>query len=96
MNFSYYQTILSLLIFSPLLAATVACFIRSEVWLRWFTFGFTSSVALLSLPLYFRFDPTIAGFQFEDEPGVDPNVQDPIRRGIDGIQPLTGPVDHTQ
>ena len=88
MNFSYYQTILSLLIFSPLLAATVACFIRSEVWLRWFTFGFTSMVALLSLPLYFRFDPTIAGFQFETSQAWIPMFKIRYAVGIDGISLL--------
>jgi NADH-quinone oxidoreductase subunit M len=88
MNFSYYQTILSLLIFSPLLAATVACFIRSEVWLRWFTFCFTSSVALLSLPLYFRFDPTIAGFQFEASQAWIPMFKIRYAVGIDGISLL--------
>ena len=88
MNFSYNQTILSLLIFSPLLAATVACFIRSEVWLRWFTFGFTSLVALLSLPLYFRFDPTIAGFQFETSQAWIPMFKIRYAVGIDGISLL--------
>ena len=53
--------LLSVLIFSPLAAAAVAAFIRSERLLRWWTLAFTSAVALFSLQLWWRFDPKHVG-----------------------------------
>ena len=58
--------LLSVLIFSPLAAAVVAAFLRSERLLRWWTLAFTSAIALFSLPLYWRFDATTADFQFAE------------------------------
>ena len=43
--------LLSVLIFSPLAAAAVAAFIRSERLLRWWTLAFTTAIALFSLQL---------------------------------------------
>ena len=58
--------LLSVLIFSPLLAAAVAAFIRSERLLRWWTLASTTAVALFSLQLWWRFDPTTAHFQLAE------------------------------
>jgi NADH-quinone oxidoreductase subunit M len=88
MNLSYNQTALSLLIFSPLLAAAVACFIRSETRLRWWTFGFTLAVAAFSLPLYFGFDPSTADFQFKVVLPWIPMFNMHYAIGIDGISLL--------
>jgi NADH-quinone oxidoreductase subunit M len=88
MNLSYTQTALSLLIFSPLLAAVVACFIRSETSLRWWTLGFTLAAAAFSLPLYFGFDPSTADFQFKVVLPWIPMFNIHYAVGIDGISLL--------
>jgi len=41
--------LLSVLIFSPLIAAAIAAFIRNETVLRWWTLAFTSAAAIFSL-----------------------------------------------
>ena len=43
--------LLSVLIFSPLLLAAIAAFIRNERALRWWTLAFTTAIALVSLQL---------------------------------------------
>ena len=80
--------ILSVLIFSPLAAAAVAAFIRSERLLRWWTLLFTSFAAILSLPLYFGFDPTTAAFQFQEHARWIPALKIGYAVGIDGISLL--------
>ncbi len=52
--------LLSVLIFSPLAAAAVAAFLRSERLLRGWTLAFTSALALFSLQLWAKFDITTA------------------------------------
>ncbi len=64
---SYNDSILTVLIFSPLLGAGLAMFIRNENLLRWWTLLFTTAVAAISLPLYGRFDPSTAAFQFTNQ-----------------------------
>ena len=49
--------LLSILIFSPLIAAAIAACIRSETLLRWWTLAFTSVAAIFSLELWRQFDP---------------------------------------
>jgi NADH-quinone oxidoreductase subunit M len=80
--------ILSVLIFSPLAAAAVAAFIRNERLLRWWTLLFTSFAAILSLPLYFGFDPTTAAFQFQEHARWIPALKIGYAVGIDGISLL--------
>ena len=84
----YNDTVLSLLIFSPLLAAGVAAFIRSETWLRWWTLLFTSAVAAYSLPLYWHFDATSANFQFPQDVAWIPVLSVRYAVGVDGISLL--------
>ena len=88
MNLSYNQTALSLLIFSPLVAAVVATFLKREAFLRWWTFAFTSAAALFSLPLYFRFDPVTTNFQFAQTFSWIPSFKIQYAVGIDGISLL--------
>jgi NADH-quinone oxidoreductase subunit M len=80
--------LLSVLIFSPLLAAAVAAFIRSERLLRWWTLAFTTAAALFSLQLYCKFDPETAAFQFRDFAHWIPALGINYAVGIDGISLL--------
>ena len=64
MTTPYPSTVLTLLIFSPLLAAGIVALLRSENAIRWWTLGFTTAVALFSLPLYCLFDTGSSDFQF--------------------------------
>lgn len=87
-SFSYNDTALSLLIFTPLLAAAVAMFIKNENALRWWTLAFTTAAAAFSLPLYFRFDPSMTGFQFLQSMDWIPRLKIRYAVGIDGISLL--------
>jgi len=88
MNFSYHDTILSLLIFSPLVAAAIAAFIKREDLVRWWTLAFTSAAAIFSLSLYFRFDPVTTDFQFTKTVSWIPIFKIQYAVGIDGISLL--------
>jgi NADH-quinone oxidoreductase subunit M len=88
MNFSYNQTVLSVLIFSPLAAAAVMTLIKREDLIRWWTLLFTSGAALFSLPLYFRFDLATSDFQFEQTVSWIPAFKIQYAVGVDGISLL--------
>ena len=88
MPFTYNQSVLSVLIFSPLAAAAVAAFLKREDWIRWWTLGFTSALAVFSLPLYWRFDLATAAFQFRQTVGWIPAFKIQYAVGIDGISLL--------
>jgi NADH-quinone oxidoreductase subunit M len=79
---------LSVLIFSPLLAAAVAAFIGSERSLRWWTLMSTLAVAAFSLPLYFRFDIATTKFQFGEHANWIPWLKIYYTLGVDGISLL--------
>jgi NADH-quinone oxidoreductase subunit M len=85
---SYNGTVLSVLIFSPLVAALVAAFINNERWLRWWTLAFTSAAAIFSLPLYSQFDPARADFQFAQRTDWIPSLKISYAVGLDGISLL--------
>lgn len=80
--------LLSVLIFSPLLAAAVAAVLRSERILRWWALGSTLAVAAASLPLWWRFDTTTAAFQFVERARWIPALRIEYAVGIDGISLL--------
>ena len=80
--------LLSVLIFSPLIAAAIAAFIRNENLLRWWTLAFTSAAAVFSLELYRRFDSTIATFQSVELARWIPALKIDYAVGIDGISLL--------
>jgi NADH-quinone oxidoreductase subunit M len=88
MNLSYNHDALSVLIFAPLLGAAVAACLKRDELLRWWTLVFTSGLALFSLPLYFRFDPTTAEFQFRRTLSWIPQFKIQYAVGIDGISLL--------
>jgi NADH-quinone oxidoreductase subunit M len=80
--------ILSILIFSPLLAAAVAACLRSEKLLRWWTLAFTSASAIFSLALYWQFDASTSNFQFAEKAEWIPALKIQYAVGIDGISLL--------
>ncbi|HWI60057.1 MAG TPA: NADH-quinone oxidoreductase subunit M [Bacillota bacterium] len=84
----YNQIVLSVLIFSPLLAAAVAALIHNETLLRWWTLLFTTAAAAFSLPLYFRFDLSTAEFQFKQISAWVPALKINYAVGVDGISLL--------
>ncbi|HEY5909820.1 MAG TPA: NADH-quinone oxidoreductase subunit M [Verrucomicrobiae bacterium] len=87
---TYDNTVLTILIFSPLAAAGVAMLIRNEEWLRWWTFAFTTAAAVFSLPLFWHFDPsaTAPAFQFKQVVPWIPALKIHYAVGIDGISLL--------
>ena len=86
----YNDFALSVLIFSPLAAAAIAAFIRSENLIRWWTLLFTTALGVFSLPLYSHFDVTTSGFQFgKDLSWIHAgNIDIRYAIGLDGISLL--------
>jgi NADH-quinone oxidoreductase subunit M len=80
--------LLSILIFSPLIAASIAAFIRSETLLKWWTLAFTFVAAIFSLALWQRFDPANAKFQLVEFANWIPFLKINYTVGIDGISLL--------
>jgi NADH-quinone oxidoreductase subunit M len=80
--------ILSILIFSPLLAAAVAALIKSETLLRWWTLAFTTASAIFSLALWRQFDASMSSFQFTEKAAWIPALKINYAVGIDGISLL--------
>ncbi len=80
--------LLSVLIFSPLVAAVVAAFIGNERILRWWAFGCTTVIAVVSLPLWCRFNADTAAFQFREHAAWIPSLKIDYALGIDGISLL--------
>jgi NADH-quinone oxidoreductase subunit M len=80
--------LLSVLIFSPLIAAAIAAFIRNDTLLRWWTLAFTSVAAIFSLQLWRQFDPASAKFQFVELSHWIPVLKIDYAMGIDGISLL--------
>jgi NADH-quinone oxidoreductase subunit M len=79
---------LSALILGPLAAALALAFLRSDRALRAATLVFTLVFAALSLPLYPRFDPDTAAFQFVEHARWIPWLNVHYTLGIDGISLL--------
>jgi len=61
---SYSESILTVLIFAPLVAAAVLTLARSDGLVRWLALAFTTAIALISAPLFWQFDASSAEFQF--------------------------------
>jgi NADH-quinone oxidoreductase subunit M len=89
MNFpDYNHSVLTVLIFSPLLAAAVVAVLKNENLQRWWTLLFTTALGLFSLPLYSRFDPSSADFQFQVTSAWIPALKIQYAVGVDGISLL--------
>src|SRR3972149_820091 len=80
--------LLSVLIFSPLVAAAGAALIRNGRRLRWGTPACTTVIALLSLPLWWRFNPATAAFQFREQSAWIPWLKIDYALGLDGFSLL--------
>ncbi len=80
--------ILSLLVFSPLIAAAIAAFLRDERLVRWWTLLFTLAAAVASVPLYTGFDLGRTGFQFVEDMSWISLLKIRYTLGIDGISIL--------
>ncbi len=87
-SFSYNDYALSILIFSPLLAAAVAALLKNETAIRCWTLAFTTAIALFSIPLYTHFDLSKVGFQFTQTVNWIPAFKIHYALGIDGISLL--------
>lgn len=85
---SYNDTALTILIFSPLVAAGITLLIKKEELVRWWTLAFTTFAGLYSLPLYSHFDPSSAGFQFKKVVSWIPAFKIQYAVGVDGISLL--------
>jgi NADH-quinone oxidoreductase subunit M len=85
---TYNDTALTLLIFSPLVAAGLAMFLRNEEGLRWWALVSTSAIAAFSLPLFSRFDTSTASFQFARDMAWIPALKIRYAVGVDGISLL--------
>lgn len=79
---------LSILIFSPLAAAAIAAFLRSELAVRVWTLLFTTVLAVVSLPLFFSFDTSTAAFQLVENHAWIPALKINYAVGVDGISLL--------
>ncbi len=90
MSFDYNSSILSILIFSPLIAVGVALFLKGENALRWWTLAYTTALGAFSLPLFWHFDPssTAPAFQFKETAAWIPALKINYAVGIDGISLL--------
>jgi NADH-quinone oxidoreductase subunit M len=89
MTFSCYNdTALTVLIFSPLVAALAALCLKNDSLLRWWTLIFTTAAAAFSLPLYSHFNPATAAFQFQQTAAWIPALKIHYAVGIDGISLL--------
>jgi NADH-quinone oxidoreductase subunit M len=87
---TYNDSVLTVLIFSPLVAAAVALFLRNENALRWWTLVFTTAAAAFSLPLYWHYDvsASAAPFQFLQSLNWIPALHIKYAIGLDGISLL--------
>ncbi|MBP7937473.1 MAG: NADH-quinone oxidoreductase subunit M [Phycisphaerae bacterium] len=88
MSFSYNDTILTMLVFGPLLAAVIAALVKSENALRWWTLASTTVIGLWSLPLFWRFDAGSARFQFLEDVEWIAALKIRYTLGVDGISLL--------
>ena len=80
--------VLSVLIFSPLLAAAASVLIPNDRLLRWWSLVSTTAIAVFSLALYCRFDPATARFQFAEHAAWVPWLKIDYSLGVDGISVL--------
>lgn len=79
---------LSVLIFSPLVAAVVLLFLRDERHMRWWTLLFTTGLAVVAALMYPLFNPDTAAFQFVEHAAWIPAFQINYTLGVDGISIL--------
>ena len=79
---------LSLILFFPALGMVVMVFIKNPTAVRWIALGFSLTTFLLSVILWFRFDPNYPGMQFVERAEWMPTFNIQYAIGIDGISIL--------
>ena len=79
---------LSVLIFSPLVAAVVAALLPTDRLQRWWALLSSTAIAFVSLPLWWRFNPETHVFQFAEKSAWIPKLGIDYSLGIDGISLL--------
>ncbi|MCE7859580.1 MAG: NADH-quinone oxidoreductase subunit M [Chloroflexi bacterium CFX2] len=78
--------LLSLILFTPAVAALIMLFMPNEAKLhRWFAFVASLIPFLLTLVLWNRFDPNVAGFQLEEKYVWYEALNSSFHLGVDGI-----------
>ena len=79
--------LLSTLMLLPVIGAIVVALLpaKNEEMIKTVTLLFTVVALVLSLPLYFAFDSSVAGFQFEENIAWIPSLNINYHVGIDGI-----------
>ena len=78
--------LLSLILFTPAIAALVMFFLPSDAQLqRWFAFAASLIPFLLTLVLWNKFYPNITGYQFEEQYPWYEAIHSSFHIGVDGI-----------
>jgi NADH-quinone oxidoreductase subunit M len=79
--------LLSLILFVPTIAAVILLFLPSDEnkLFRWFAFGASLIPFVLSLIVWFRFDPNQPGFQFEESYVWYEAIGSSFHLGVDGL-----------
>jgi len=80
--------ILSLLVFLPLAGVIPLLLLKNDEVAKYVTMAVTTLIAIVSLPLYFKFDKTTAMFQFGEHHAWIPMWDINYTLGIDGISLL--------
>ena len=80
--------ILSILMILPLAGAFLLFAIPGENFQKYWALGVTTLTAAISLPLYFRFDPSTYKYQFGEHHSWIPSLNVNYTLGIDGISLL--------
>lgn len=86
----YLNHILTIITFLPLIGVAFLLFVNKENvgFVRNFTLYLTLFIFLLSLPLYFNFDSSTAGYQFEEKVEWIPSLGISYHMAIDGLSIL--------
>jgi len=79
---------LSLILFFPTLGIVALVLVKNPTVVRWIALGFSLATFLLSVILWFRFDPNYLGMQFVERAEWMPTFNIQYAIGIDGISIL--------
>jgi len=82
--------VLSLILFTPIAGALAILFVdrRREHVIRWIANGASTATFLLALPLWFRFEPFGAPWQFVERRAWIPSIGATYFLGVDGVSTL--------
>jgi len=82
-----YNNLLTLILFTPILAALIVMLLptKQESLIRWTAFVLSFVPLILSLVLWFSFNPNRPGFQFQQQVIWYPPINSSYHVGVDGI-----------